>query len=367
MLLCLSSSARRRYIEDIYRCLSMPKGLYIQFRYTKDYIPHTNFEGLKKNEYINERVLVCFLDRVDQNIEPTAVPCRYGTIVNSSAVGDICTIVFRLDEYAYTDSLEQSNKELRGIFSNFPEWDRTGDEPEVAGCFCGQLSSVPNSIGITNKEDIDERWLQVIKQVHSSFQKMKPEYEYASHFYRVEGIFKTSKYINKDSESNLLHPNKEGTYELDSNQDYVLSLVHKAEENDRLLGIAKTIPKIKINSTETISWFSRHEIVLDSPYDRAQMRFKAPNYTITKNVLLDFERHITNNENDVIFDFVMPVKINSNINALMFNIVAVTLLLSTQYILKMFDSSLGDKSSMLIGVLASLALACIVVLRLPKL
>lgn len=365
MLLCLSSSARKRYIDDIYRSLSMPSGIYLQFRYFRNYIPSKTFDKLSKNELKGQTNLVAYLDRVDEAYSTTAIPCRFGTIVQSSVAGDICTVVFRVEEYAHSVDLEQTNKELRQLFSNFPEWKETNSSKDVDGYFCGELSSDPSSICGANNLNRDNFWLGIIKQLSQSFKKMASPYEGGTHFYRVEGIFEGTTHQVINMHSAIIHPNDAGIYELNPSSEYTLSVIHKAEQNDLNKNDEN---QILLESTNGINWLSRCKIDLDSSYDRALLRFETLNTTDKKSLLIEFQRKLKLNDDksNQTFDFELPMKINSNIRFKVVSVLIITLLLFSQSILESVKEMDGV-FQILLSLILSLALALALFFRLPKL
>jgi hypothetical protein len=57
MLMLLSSCKRKRYRDDILRCLAAPKGTRVQFRYTQDIIEESIWEKPSLYEWANDQIL----------------------------------------------------------------------------------------------------------------------------------------------------------------------------------------------------------------------------------------------------------------------------------------------------------------------
>src|ERR1035438_7805777 len=113
-LVCLSSGLTPQYRLDILRLLALPGGATIQFRYGEGILPSGLRENLSRNLLIGSRALLAYVDcasasrRSDDNCP--IIPCRYASLLGSSAIGSRFILELRLDEFAPCPDLEQFQK-----------------------------------------------------------------------------------------------------------------------------------------------------------------------------------------------------------------------------------------------------------------
>src|ERR1700722_1787440 len=93
MLFSCSSGATVRYLEDIFRAVSMPAGMQLQFRYAAKFIHPEIVNPLERDKTAlnGEQVVLTYLNQSDEqralNKPPRAVPCRLATIKSVEWLG----------------------------------------------------------------------------------------------------------------------------------------------------------------------------------------------------------------------------------------------------------------------------------------
>lgn len=105
MLLLVSSSATRRYADDIVRALAYPDGSEFQFRYGEQYLDPSSLTWARKGDISGESALICYLSRGTSN-PVILVPCRFVTIVSCVQMGT--SFVMRLRAGSYVNNFDDS-------------------------------------------------------------------------------------------------------------------------------------------------------------------------------------------------------------------------------------------------------------------
>lgn len=134
MLVCLSSGARNRYLEDIVRSLALPEGAALQFRYDQSLIDVQTMARLKDGSAKGEEVLICYLFTTDKGADTSIVPTRFAEIAEVKIVGSSVVLVFKLGAFAAVDNYPNLTAKVRAI-SQIPTWQLKDGKQELSGCF----------------------------------------------------------------------------------------------------------------------------------------------------------------------------------------------------------------------------------------
>lgn len=160
MLVCLSSGARARYLEDIVRSLALPDGAALQFRYDETLIHADTMARLRGGSIKGEKVLICYLFAADKGADTSAVPTRFAEITEVKIVGSSVVLVFKLGAFAAVDDYAGLTTKVRTI-TQIPTWQLKDGKQQLSGCFVfttsdGSTIAKP-SVDITTFERIVAR------------------------------------------------------------------------------------------------------------------------------------------------------------------------------------------------------------------
>jgi len=99
MLVLLSGSKRKRYREDVLRCLAAPEGACIQFRYTEEIVEPAIWE--KPEKFLNQKAVVCSVDLRVIGKPCPLVPVRCVSVQRISKHGTTMSLELKLGSLAY--------------------------------------------------------------------------------------------------------------------------------------------------------------------------------------------------------------------------------------------------------------------------
>ena len=98
MLILLSSSARRRYSDDIVRALAHPPGTEFRFRYSGGYLEPNLAARYERERVVNLPGLVCHLATLTDQTALLA-PCRFVAVTRIQKVGSSYVFTLRTGEF----------------------------------------------------------------------------------------------------------------------------------------------------------------------------------------------------------------------------------------------------------------------------
>lgn len=113
MLILLSSSARRRYRDDIVRALAHPAGTEFRFRYGEKYLEPNLAARYERTRTTNIAGLICHL-ATPEGAASLLVPCRFVTITRIQKVGSSYVFTLRVGEFV--KGLDDAK--LRGVMTS---------------------------------------------------------------------------------------------------------------------------------------------------------------------------------------------------------------------------------------------------------
>jgi hypothetical protein len=253
MLLCLSSGARKRYLEDILRATSMPSGTHLRFRYAFRHVFSGLSDELEKNTLVAHEVCIAYFDMADSSREPQVIPCRKAKLLASKRIGDILVLNMELGGFWVARDVSTFNAEIRRLASRIPKW----QDGKVEGSFCEKVDAIPKSL--MESKELGE-WQRLASELsrHTDFNNF--------HFYyTLQGLFKVG--------TTTPVPQEEGIYLLDADSSYELSLVQFSPRSDKDDGPA--LGSILAESEDSnLSFITNKTLAVDSPYDEKFVRFR---------------------------------------------------------------------------------------------
>lgn len=254
MLVLLSSSARRRYRDDIVRILACPSGTDVRFRYSARYV-----DGKFASKHIRMDApkiagLVCHLAQ-KPDADPVLVPCRFVTVTTVEKVGT--SFIFTLRVAEFVKNLDDAG--LRGLMKQSElELLPTGSA-SVPGSFVFDISDELTRFKAAETEAM-EAFETTTKnlQERASFAEQQP-----IAFFSVLNLLESTG-------RTLLKP-QDGRYELKSGHRYFLDVYSYSPEGENSLSEATTLTA-SADSTELM--FSSETVSkLDSRYDLTRYAF----------------------------------------------------------------------------------------------
>jgi len=112
LLVLLSSSARRRYSDDIVRTLAHPAGTELRFRYGEKYLEPDLAARYERARATNLAGLICHLAN-PEDATPLLAPCRFVTVTHIQKVGSSYVFTLRVGEFVK----DLDDAKLRGLMT----------------------------------------------------------------------------------------------------------------------------------------------------------------------------------------------------------------------------------------------------------
>ena len=333
LLLLLSSGLRTRYREDILRALTMPYGAHLQFRYSKGYLsnPKELWEQLSKNRFSQHRILVVYVDAANKQQPPNLIPCRYGLMIKSEAVGGYAVLKFELGDFAYASDLGQFQGNVTSAVSGkLPYWD---DDPQTGkrkmlGDLVQFMPQQPPSCNASRNSNV---WQLVTDQLQK-----RNDFSNEPFFYNVEKL--------QEIETETLFNLENGEYTLNAGKTYQFRILHY-DPSDREVPLQtadQTRWIIVDGEGEGLKRVSTSQLAIDSPYDVKTVTFRAPNNTSMERAIVTFfrvkEPNAQPTTDKAIRDFDLQVVIKGNWKWTLFVALIIGGLLSAQQLLTMWNA-----------------------------
>ena len=112
MLVFLSSSARRRYGDDIVRAFAYPAGTKFRFRYGEKYLEPDLAARYEHTRAVNQAGIICHL-ATPGGAQPILTPCRFITVTQVQKVGTSYVFTLRVGEFVK----DLDDAKLRGLMT----------------------------------------------------------------------------------------------------------------------------------------------------------------------------------------------------------------------------------------------------------
>ena len=199
VILALSSSQRKQYVDDVLRTTALPKGAVIDFRYRIKYLDKT-LRGAKKPRELPKFGVLTYV-QIEPKIE--VLPIRFARLRQLIKYSDFVILRFELldhvsmniDASTLTDLLKENDVPLPGV--------KEGDK-WASGPFC---SIVKRNLGLFCNKKPGVSWLNVADRLNK-YEPFRGEVPLS-----FDGAFdKANKRAKIDKGVLRLRPNKE--YEL---------------------------------------------------------------------------------------------------------------------------------------------------------
>jgi|HubBroStandDraft_2_1064218.scaffolds.fasta_scaffold00775_3 hypothetical protein len=255
-LLCLSSGLAPQYRLDILKSLALPRGTYVQFRYSEDIIATSLRTPLARNEMCGAKVLLahvdCNLAARQSNGLCTITPCRYSVLVSSRKLGSFYFLQFRVEEFAYWGDSASSQQEIRG---DRPCWDNAN---QLSGLWCLEFEISEQA---WLKEKQLEGWQNVIKLLKKSEDFAKEPF-----FFAVEGLYVRGE--EQPCEAT------DGEFVLRSERDYAIRIFHFHPDADKhKMTVGAGVIKVDVSQPQ-IEAVTSPTLPVASPYDLKSFHFR---------------------------------------------------------------------------------------------
>lgn len=257
MLVLLSSSARRRYNDDIVRALAHPAGTEFRFRYGENYLEQDFAARYERTRAVNLAGLICHL-ATPEGTTSLLVPCRFVTVTRIQKVGSSYVFTLRVGEFVK----DLDDAKLRGLMTEgelalLPPAKSDSGSPE--GRFVFEISDALTPFRAATSEAMMafENTTKALRQ-EAKFEDSKP-----IAFFSVQGL-------SPATGGPPLEP-QGGRFELESGRRYFLDIYSYSPEGENNLSDAMTLSASADDSALKVS--SETVAKLDSRYDLIRFAF----------------------------------------------------------------------------------------------
>ena len=123
MLLCLSSGARARYLDDVIRALAMPTGTRLQFRYGEYWLDDRVLQKIKNKAILGKEAIIAYIDQSQPGVVPKIVPCRLAVVREVAPLGTTVSITLEVTKFAFVEDIASYQERVRQIDDGLlPHW-----------------------------------------------------------------------------------------------------------------------------------------------------------------------------------------------------------------------------------------------------
>lgn len=257
MLVLLSSSARRRYRDDIIRALAYPVGTEFRFRYGEKYLEPDFAVRHDRTRATNLSGIVCYL--ADRNgADPLLVPCRFVTVTRIQKVGTSYVFTLRVGEFVKNLDDEKLRHLLTSDeLSHLPR--ASSDSKSPPGRFVFEIADSlgPYRAAASEAMVAFETTTEALRK-HAKFEEGQP-----IAFFSVQDL-------SSAPCGPCVEP-RGGRYELESGRRYLLDVYSYSPDGDINPSEAMTL---SANADDSDLKFSSESITkLDSRYDLIRFTF----------------------------------------------------------------------------------------------
>jgi len=243
--------------------MAMPKGEFLVFRYQLEWIPEGLRERLATNSFAKEDVGIAYLDPQSPGLEPVAVPCRLGTIVESRLSAGVIYIEICLGDFWIATDIDGFSRGLRSKAESFPRWRGT----TLDGDFVHQIDVMPS---VSSRSGDIAQWQVAVTQLKARIGFLEHPF-----FYHVIGIFK----IRTKAPLRA----KDGSVELLPYVTYEIRIACfiPGGSPDPFSGRAHPFWLHIESEDKTLSFATTTNLSIDSPYDEKIVRFRTSSVPAT--------------------------------------------------------------------------------------
>jgi hypothetical protein len=341
-IVCFSFGLTPQYRLDILRCLALPSGMSIQFRYGKSIVQENLREDLANDRLAGTVVLLAHIDCTEAYKNEGAVcpatPCRYARLTASSRIGSKFFLTFQLGAFAQFE--QTSANELLG--DHLPRWTTTEQGLSVKGLWCLSIPNRPRMEAASSAE----AWEKLIRQLatHADFAE-EPL------FFTVEGVYERLRDGHKRQET------VQGEYRFKSDKDYSLCVFH-LHPNRENVSLPKSVGMMRVKFGEPqLSGITASALPVDSPYDLEYFRFRVSPVAREQfsSIVIGVEARDTGKQMESQPEIYLPVRcVRSMWKSLMIVGVLAILLWAQQFIPLASKGGVAVSTSIVMFVLAAL-------------
>ncbi len=296
-IVCLSSGLTPQYRLDILRCLALPSGMSIQFRYSKSLVAEDLREDMAGNRLAGSVVLLAHVDCTETHKKEGAVcpvtPCRYAVLTTSSRIGSKFFLTLQLGAFAQK---AQSTGMDEAFGGTSPRWTVLDTGLETKGLWCFSTTVVSP---VPEGSPSVEAWEALIRQLctHADF-ATEPL------FFVIEGVYQRSR------SGPLRQQTIQGEYRFKSDKDYSLCVFHLHPRRDNII-MPKSVGLMRVKFGEPqLSGITESALPVDSPYDLKYFRFRSGSVTREQfsSIVIGVEAHETGKQIESQPEIYLPVR-----------------------------------------------------------
>jgi hypothetical protein len=254
VLLCLSSGARPRYLDDIERALALPAQADITFRYDKRHITSDTLRELENGTALDTDVVIAYVDQANPAYVPFVIPCRRATIREINDHGVTVTIILQLREFAFAREIERYQLELRRHGATaLPSW----EDGKLRGSWCMSLADPLCEFAPATDQAV---WHSIVNQLVS-----RRDFDAKALFLKILGV----KEAGRETWEQVAGSN--AWYTFSPHKDYVLDIYHYHPSKEA----TGTRIRICISREDAVHAASATSLMVDSRYDQKRFRLTA--------------------------------------------------------------------------------------------
>ena len=258
MLILLSSCMRKRYRDDILRCLAAPIGAQIQFRYSESIVDKLIWQTPDK--YEGKEGIVCNIDLASNKTPYPLIPVRSVIVKKIQKHGTTMSIVLEIRDLALAEDIEKFTLEVDTKSGNQTpkNKDNRDDAVSLSGDFFFNTSDKIDSLQI---ESSITSWESI---TNALFEQTG---------YAEEQFFWTVLGLHEDSSKSILDTDKfrEWDENVDFDKDYSLLVYVYHPDRDRW---KPKLSQLCLTSSFSLSTSYPLDVTIDSPYDLKRWRFQ---------------------------------------------------------------------------------------------
>lgn len=260
MLILLSSSKRKRYRDDILRCLAAPKGAQVQFRYSKEIVEDRIWNSPEQFE--GKEGVVCSVD-LDVVGQPCPlIPVRSVIVNKIYRHGTTLSLIFSIGSLSITENIDEFTKEINTKSGGqVPINDTIRNEAKgTVGRF---FFDIVGGVGNLSSPNNLLNWEKIVGKLYSCQQGYKEE----PIFWTIIGLFE-NRTLELALRADDFVPWKKT---IDPNKDDTLFVYVFHPLKDRW---SPKPTQLQLSSNFELSTTYPLDITIDSPYDLKIWRFQ---------------------------------------------------------------------------------------------
>lgn len=267
MLILLSSGARARYRDDIVRCLALPPGGLLQFRYDTEIVEPDVITQAKATRLRGQLAIVAYASTYRVGAAVEIVLCRFVKIVEAVLVGS--SLILRFEVQNYIGNHERAR--IRDVIgqnsqSKLPHWAKDNGADVLRGLFVFSAEGDFTTQAADATESFESTVDDLCKYQDFSREKGRT-------FFSVAGVHEISETTNANVSA--LNLSTLGVYQLGVGKTYEVRVYVYAPDD----GTGAKIPETELHisaETDSVEFMTPKIARIDSEYDLKRFRFTVP-------------------------------------------------------------------------------------------